>query len=497
MLLGRCGLPRLELRCVVDRAAFLTVFFAVFLAVGRVPKPPLRKQTNCSTSTSVSWGSILYEIVCGKPPFTGDSEWEVLRKHEAEPLQIPAHVQHRERGVLVRCLAKDPAERFQSVAELLGAFGAPAGAGAAAWSEVTQGAASEAGCVPPLRPLPESAPQPPPLPPDPYSGLRQASRDAMVHARTIAREASLKARELAKKTRSDARAAWRELSDKKAPKTARRIAAWQRARGIRRARRDRERAERRAHNGRAMRTAFTFFLVTGALAFGGFVMAALLMPTSLSVSVSAPSAPWAAADATRTVMQFEDLDPSLPVFHVLSVPATIRDEVSLQMPNWLQSAAQNPRAAKDLLLARLGPIEVAGLKVQSELQVPLPTIQVQLHASAEDQAEMRRLIEVLVRSKEWEQEAADALQRYAPESLAMVAQALTGVKGAKDLQRAERLGQFLQESTGHDRLQLQAQAGLSPSKKVASSAVLGRLWLWYLNETAWSKQAWNASRSLR
>jgi hypothetical protein len=70
-----------------------------------------------------SLGVMLYELLCGQVPFQGDSEWEVLKKHESEPPSIPPHLTAREAAIVQRCLQKDPAARFASVHDLIAAFG--------------------------------------------------------------------------------------------------------------------------------------------------------------------------------------------------------------------------------------------------------------------------------------------------------------------------------------------------------------------------------------
>jgi hypothetical protein len=66
-----------------------------------------------------SLGILLYEMLTGKPPFRGDSEWEVLRRHERDPVEFPPSVAPNEQRVLARCLAKDPQDRYESVQALL------------------------------------------------------------------------------------------------------------------------------------------------------------------------------------------------------------------------------------------------------------------------------------------------------------------------------------------------------------------------------------------
>jgi serine/threonine protein kinase len=91
--------------------------------------PEMLKRRGDSRSDIYSLGVILYECLTGSVPFRGDSEWEVLRKHENEAPEIPASVGAVERAVIQRCLAKDPLDRFQSVSDLLHALSAPAALG--------------------------------------------------------------------------------------------------------------------------------------------------------------------------------------------------------------------------------------------------------------------------------------------------------------------------------------------------------------------------------
>ncbi|HMP79836.1 MAG TPA: serine/threonine-protein kinase [Pirellulaceae bacterium] len=63
-------------------------------------------------------GVMLYEMLCGQPPFDGETTHEIIMKHmTAEPdlSRIPAVYQR----VVERCLRKDPSERFSSVVEMI------------------------------------------------------------------------------------------------------------------------------------------------------------------------------------------------------------------------------------------------------------------------------------------------------------------------------------------------------------------------------------------
>jgi len=71
-----------------------------------------------------SLGAIMYELFCGQPMFRGRSFGEYVRKHLTEnptpPRQTPngAHIDERLEALILRSLAKEPSERFESILEL-------------------------------------------------------------------------------------------------------------------------------------------------------------------------------------------------------------------------------------------------------------------------------------------------------------------------------------------------------------------------------------------
>ncbi|MFP5504279.1 MAG: protein kinase domain-containing protein, partial [Candidatus Sericytochromatia bacterium] len=80
-------------------------------------------------------GALAYELLTGRPPFVRATPIEVLRAHAAEaPVPPSAHAPGLDpaiEAVVMKLLAKEPTERFQSAAEVLQALGheAPAGIG--------------------------------------------------------------------------------------------------------------------------------------------------------------------------------------------------------------------------------------------------------------------------------------------------------------------------------------------------------------------------------
>lgn len=75
-----------------------------------------------------SLGGVAYYLLTGRPPFEGDSAWKVMVAHAKESVTPPSHWNHMIPGdleaVIMRCLAKEPGDRYGSPREMAEALSA-------------------------------------------------------------------------------------------------------------------------------------------------------------------------------------------------------------------------------------------------------------------------------------------------------------------------------------------------------------------------------------
>ena len=112
-----------------------TAGFAVGTPAYMAPEQVAGSKTLDHRADIYAVGIVAYEMLAGRPPFTGDSPEEILAAHISEQ---PAPVSQRRSippavaSLVMRCLAKYPADRWQTADEMLARLDAIASDGAGA-----------------------------------------------------------------------------------------------------------------------------------------------------------------------------------------------------------------------------------------------------------------------------------------------------------------------------------------------------------------------------
>ena len=93
-----------------------------------MPPDQVRGYKYDARSEIYSLGCVLYETLCGQPPFTAETSLEVLNKHATEEPVAVAEIADQEipqkmQDVIEKCLSKRPADRFQTMREVGEALG--------------------------------------------------------------------------------------------------------------------------------------------------------------------------------------------------------------------------------------------------------------------------------------------------------------------------------------------------------------------------------------
>jgi tetratricopeptide (TPR) repeat protein len=89
-------------------------------------------------------GVVIYEMLTGRPPYDAETPFAVVLKHLTEPLPLPRNLRpnlpEEVERVMLKALAKNPADRYQSMAELVAAFDRAVEAAPAGIAQVTPAA---------------------------------------------------------------------------------------------------------------------------------------------------------------------------------------------------------------------------------------------------------------------------------------------------------------------------------------------------------------------
>ena len=109
-------------RAVADTSATMTQTAAVIGTAQYLSPEQARGETVDSRSYLYSTGCLLYELLVGRPPFVGDSPVSVAYQHVREtplpPSQLDPEISPEIDAVVLKALAKDRSERYQSAKEM-------------------------------------------------------------------------------------------------------------------------------------------------------------------------------------------------------------------------------------------------------------------------------------------------------------------------------------------------------------------------------------------
>src|SRR5829696_2180581 len=109
-------------RAVADTSATMTQTAAVIGTAQYLSPEQARGETVDARSDLYSTGCLMYELLVGRPPFTGDSPVSVAYQHVREapvpPSQIDPVITPDIDAITLKALAKDPADRYQTARDM-------------------------------------------------------------------------------------------------------------------------------------------------------------------------------------------------------------------------------------------------------------------------------------------------------------------------------------------------------------------------------------------
>ncbi|MBO3746016.1 Stk1 family PASTA domain-containing Ser/Thr kinase [Streptosporangiaceae bacterium NEAU-GS5] len=109
-------------RAMADSAATMTQTAQVIGTAQYLSPEQARGERVDARSDIYSTGCVLYELLTGQPPFTGDSPVAIAYQHVREdpipPSRIDPEIPKWADAIVLKAMAKDPAQRYQSAAEM-------------------------------------------------------------------------------------------------------------------------------------------------------------------------------------------------------------------------------------------------------------------------------------------------------------------------------------------------------------------------------------------
>ncbi|MER7361762.1 Stk1 family PASTA domain-containing Ser/Thr kinase [Nonomuraea wenchangensis] len=109
-------------RAMADSAATMTQTAQVIGTAQYLSPEQARGERVDARSDIYSTGCLLYELLTGQPPFTGDSPVAIAYQHVREepipPSQIDPEIPAWADAIVLKSMAKDPAQRYQSAGEM-------------------------------------------------------------------------------------------------------------------------------------------------------------------------------------------------------------------------------------------------------------------------------------------------------------------------------------------------------------------------------------------
>jgi serine/threonine-protein kinase len=109
-------------RAIADASATMTATAAVIGTAQYLSPEQAKGEKVDARSDLYSAGCLLYELLTGQPPFTGDSPVSVASQHVRENPKAPSSVDHAVTpamdAIVLKSLAKNPENRYQSATEM-------------------------------------------------------------------------------------------------------------------------------------------------------------------------------------------------------------------------------------------------------------------------------------------------------------------------------------------------------------------------------------------